>query len=92
MTLQHQRHHIVLSRKDLTELLSQASCFLQAPVASRHTELSGPVPSITTSHFSITIRSVSEVQDLGLGARRSGAPESSGYASKGVASWVGITE
>lgn len=91
MTLQHQRHHIVLSRKDLAELLSQARCFLRAPVASRRTEPSGTVPSVTTAHFSITIRSVSEVQDLGLGARGSGAPESSGCASKRVASWVGIT-
>lgn len=92
MTLQHQRHHVVLSRKDLAELLSQARCFLGAPVARRRAELSGPVPSITTAHLSITIRSVSEVQDLGLGARRSGAPESRGCASKRVASWVGITE
>lgn len=34
VTLQHQRHHVVLTWKNLTELLSQAGCFLWIPVFS----------------------------------------------------------
>lgn len=87
MALQHQHHHVFLAGEDLTELLPQAGCFLQAPV-----DRPGPVPALAASRLAAAGRVVAEVQDLGLGVRGSGAPESGGGASERVAPWVRTTE
>lgn len=102
MALQHQRHHVVLTRKNLTELLSQAGCFLWTPVYGQSSKLPVLVTCVPSSSMSSTFtptlstcriqrstqRSVAEVQDLSLGAGRFGGREIGGYAGKRVVSWV----
>lgn len=103
IALQHQCHHTVLFGKDIAELLSEAGCFLHAPVSSRRSTLPVLLPVFSMSSpfhpspFMIrfccsTQCSVTKVQDLCLRARSFGGGESGGHASKRMVSWVRIPE
>lgn len=48
VALQHQCHHVVLTRKNLTELLSQAGRFLRAPVCPEPRSRSSKLPLLVS--------------------------------------------
>ncbi|KAA8582670.1 hypothetical protein FQN60_006341, partial [Etheostoma spectabile] len=57
VALQHQRHHVVLTRENVTELLSQAGCFLGAPVCTEPLSHRSELPLLVSRVPSLSMSS-----------------------------------